>query len=748
MGAISFTLDPDLLHELKRHLPLTLFVESGTFRGESLTLVQPSFDQCISVELSREYYEAARERFAHTPNVRLLHSDSTQALGQIRDNYDHQSTLFWLDAHWCATEGTAADSLSQCPLLAELRAIGSLRADSVILIDDARLFLSPPPKPHEISAWPNLDEILHQLRQLSDQHSIVCFNDVLIFFPTEIWPRLRPFLQEHTVNLLTLTDKARDYDTILIQAKEKDQEIRDKDRENDSLLVQVKQKDQEIRDKDRENDALLAQAKAKDRENASLLAQTEAKDREVEEKDRENVSLLAQAKEKDREIEEKDRENASLLAQAQDKDRENASLLAQAKDKDRENASLLTQAKDKDRAIEEKDRENASLLAQAKAKDREIKEKDEENASLRTDISREQAQMVKMEAVIQELKRVCDEREDLINRLTYLGEHRVEKLKVVVTTKARSRAGKYRRMFNGRVKEWLERRTPYRLGEFNQYAARPIRLESFPQQRAPRNWPKICLITPSYQQAPFLERTMRSVLDQKYPNLAYGVQDGGSTDGSAELIVRHLPRLAHAESAPDQGQSDAIRKGFAKLYPDRNDVMGWLNSDDTLMPGSLAFVGTYFARHPEVDVIYGHRVIIDEQDREIGRWFLPRYHKQTLKWFDLVPQETLFWRASCFEDIGGMDPSFHFAMDWDLLLRLEQAGFNFRRVPYFLGCFRSHHQQKTSAKIHSVGEKEMDQLRLRIHGRPVQRWEIHQHLAAEELASDWVAWRSQFDVGF
>jgi GT2 family glycosyltransferase len=681
MGAISFTLDANLLHELKRHLPLTLFVESGTFRGESLALVQPLFDQCISLELSQKYYDDARKRFAHASNVRLVHSDSSQALGQIRDTYDHQSTLFWLDAHWCATEAAAAGSLSQCPLLDELRAIGRLRADSVILIDDARLFLSPPPKPHEISAWPSLDEILLQLRQLSDLHSLVCFNDVLIFFPTEIWLRLRPFLHEHTVNLLTLTDKARDYDTILIQAKEKDKEIRDKDRENGSLLVQVKQKDREIRDKDRQNDA-----------------------------------LLVQVKQKDQEIRDKDRANDTLLAQAKAKDRENDSLVAQARAKDRENSLLVAETQEKDR----------------------------ENDSLRAEISDEQKRMVTMEAVIQDLKRTCDERYDLIYKLTFIGERRVAKLKLATTAIGRARVGKYRRLINTRVKAWLEKRMPYRLGQFNQYQPRTIRPESFPQRSAPDNWPRICLITPSYQQAPFLERTLQSVLSQGYPNLAYGVQDGGSTDGSAEVIVRHLPRLAHAESAPDQGQADAIRKGFAKLYPGRNDVMAWLNSDDILMPGTLAYVGAYFARHPEVDVIYGHRVVIDEQDREIGRWYLPGYHQHTLKWFDLVPQETLFWRGSCFEDIGGMDPSFQFAMDWDLLLRLEQAGFNFRRVPYFLGCFRIHHQQKTSAQIQSVGEKEMDRLRLRIHSRTVQRWEIHEHLVAEELASDWVAWRSQF----
>jgi len=290
---------------------------------------------------------------------------------------------------------------------------------------------------------------------------------------------------------------------------------------------------------------------------------------------------------------------------------------------------------------------------------------------------------------------------------------------------------------------WLERlaaSSPHPLAKLNQHLPRPLIVEKFPSAPRLRKWPRICIATPSYQQSQFLERTMLSVLDQGYPNLAYGVQDGGSTDGSVGIITRHVARLAHAESTPDNGQADAIRRGFDKLYAGRDDIMGWLNSDDVLMPGALHFIGAYFAKHPEVDVIYGHRVVIDEQDREIGRWFLPRYHADTLKWFDLVPQETMFWRASCFEQIGGMDPSFQFALDWDLLLRFEQAGFNIRRVPYFLGCFRVHTEQKTSARIQTIGEQEMQRLRHRTHKREVPSQEIHRHLTEEIQRSALVEW--------
>jgi glycosyltransferase involved in cell wall biosynthesis len=208
------------------------------------------------------------------------------------------------------------------------------------------------------------------------------------------------------------------------------------------------------------------------------------------------------------------------------------------------------------------------------------------------------------------------------------------------------------------------------------------------------------------------------VLDQQYPNLLYVVQDGASTDGSPVIIQRHAAQLHASTSAPDQGQADAIRQGFARLAgalgPD--DVMAWLNSDDLLAPGALAFVGRYFAAHPHVDAIYGHRIIVNPADQEIGRWVLPRHRPETLRWIDFVPQETLFWRKRAWDLVGGIDPSFHFAIDWDLLLRLQEAGRRIERVPYFLGAFRVHDEQKTSAQIHTRGHDEMQRVRTRMHG--------------------------------
>jgi glycosyltransferase involved in cell wall biosynthesis len=196
------------------------------------------------------------------------------------------------------------------------------------------------------------------------------------------------------------------------------------------------------------------------------------------------------------------------------------------------------------------------------------------------------------------------------------------------------------------------------------------------------------------------------------------VQDGGSKDRSAEIIARYAPRLQHWESARDKGQADAVRKGFLHLEPTLgpDDIMAWLNSDDLIAPRTLRYVAEYFATHPDVDVIYGHRIIIDPDDRDVGRWVMPHHDAPSIEWIDYIPQETLFWRKRAWDAAGGIDPSFQFALDWDLLARFHRAGCTIKRVPYFLGCFRVHAEQKTSQAIHTTGAEEMTRIRTRFHG--------------------------------
>jgi glycosyltransferase involved in cell wall biosynthesis len=258
-----------------------------------------------------------------------------------------------------------------------------------------------------------------------------------------------------------------------------------------------------------------------------------------------------------------------------------------------------------------------------------------------------------------------------------------------------------------------------RIEVLRQYEPRPVRWDFLPKARLPDSrLPRIGIVTPSRNQGDYLESTLRSVLDQGYPQLDYVVQDGGSTDASPEIIARHASRLAHWESAPDRGQTEAISKGFARIAGrlGPGDAMAWLNSDDILAPGALRYVGEYLEGHPDVDALYGHRMIIDDQAREIGRWIMPRHDPRVIGWVDYVPQETLFWRKRAWDRVGGLDPAFQFAMDWDLLARFTQAGLRIVRVPRFLGGFRVHEAQKTSRHLHSTGAEEMSRIRGRFHG--------------------------------
>jgi glycosyltransferase involved in cell wall biosynthesis len=271
-------------------------------------------------------------------------------------------------------------------------------------------------------------------------------------------------------------------------------------------------------------------------------------------------------------------------------------------------------------------------------------------------------------------------------------------------------------MLRKTAKKWLR---PY-LWYAHQYPPRPLRLPARYRQPVDlATWPAIAIVTPSFNHDAFISQTIDSLLTQNYPNLQYTVQDGGSTDGTLVILQRYGSRVAWV-SESDVGQSDAINKGFARVT---GDIMAWLNSDDFLTPGALAYVARYFHAHPEVDVVYGHRVYVDEEGREIGRCVLPAHDAQTLLFADFVPQETLFWRRHVWTTIGPLDLTYECAMDWEFILRAIHAGFRFRRLPRFLGCFRTHPAQKTIAKMRT-SHAEMDRLRRLYLGRTLSQKEI------------------------
>lgn len=274
----------------------------------------------------------------------------------------------------------------------------------------------------------------------------------------------------------------------------------------------------------------------------------------------------------------------------------------------------------------------------------------------------------------------------------------------------------------GYAKNWFKKLIGIRLGVLRQYPPRPLDLRGHVND-APdsQSLPVISLITPSFNQGRFLERTLRSVLEQRYPRLEYIVQDGGSTDESGLILEHYRGLLTHCESTSDQGQADAINRGFRHA---RGEILAYLNSDDILLPGTLAYVASFFASHPQVDVVYGHRILIDAQDREIGRWVLPPHDDSVLTWTDYVPQETLFWRRSIWEKTGSrLDEWFEYALDWELLLRFRQAGARFTRLPRFLAAFRVHPAQKTATSP-AVGQGECAAIRRQLHRRSVSLLEV------------------------
>ena len=219
--------------------------------------------------------------------------------------------------------------------------------------------------------------------------------------------------------------------------------------------------------------------------------------------------------------------------------------------------------------------------------------------------------------------------------------------------------------------------------------------------------PTISVVTPSFNQGKFIERTVRSVLGQGHPRLQYVVMDGGSTDNTLNVLRPYIQRFHHFSSQPDAGQADAIARGFDQTS---GDIMAYLNSDDLLAPGALHFVSTYFDQHPEVDFIYSHRCIIDADDRVVGYWLLPPHLNWLMRRWDLIPQETCFWRRKLFEAVGNVDSSYRFAMDYDLFVRMMARG-KFQRVNRVLAAFRQHGSSKTSQQYTTVGAKEVQSIR-------------------------------------
>jgi glycosyltransferase involved in cell wall biosynthesis len=183
--------------------------------------------------------------------------------------------------------------------------------------------------------------------------------------------------------------------------------------------------------------------------------------------------------------------------------------------------------------------------------------------------------------------------------------------------------------------------------------------------------PRVTIVTPSFNQARFLERTIRSVLEQDYPELEYLVMDGGSTDGSVEIIRSYAERLAYWTSGPDGGQAAAINAGWRMAH---GEVLAWLNSDDFYLPGALLAVGQAFRDHPGAPLVYGPMQRFDADGKPMGRLGSAFRWRTTLYSHQVIPQPSAFFRRSAVEAAGALDESLHYSMDYDFILRLARIG--------------------------------------------------------------------------
>jgi hypothetical protein len=290
----------------------------------------------------------------------------------------------------------------------------------------------------------------------------------------------------------------------------------------------------------------------------------------------------------------------------------------------------------------------------------------------------------------------------------------------------------FSRLRHQRRRLWL--RPP--LWIFEQYG--PKRLDISPayqREKMPTDPISIAIVTPSFNHAKYLSATVDSVLTQNYLRLNYLVQDGGSSDNTVDILRSYGSRLVW-RSARDDGQAQAINHAFATC---KGDVMAYLNSDDMLLPGTLAYVASVFHKRPDVDFVYGHRIFVDRDGLEIGRAVLPRHDAKALYWADYIPQETMFWRRRVWDTIGPFNESFQYALDWDFILRAQDAGFKFLRVPRFLACFRVHDQQKTAVN-YDQGREEMQRLRSRYLGREPTQAQIMRKMMPYLLRQFAVNW--------
>ena len=271
--------------------------------------------------------------------------------------------------------------------------------------------------------------------------------------------------------------------------------------------------------------------------------------------------------------------------------------------------------------------------------------------------------------------------------------------------------------------------------------------------------PLVSIVTPSFNQGRYLATTILSVLEQDYPRIEYILIDGGSTDDSQGIIQRYADQLAYWVSEPDHGQTDAINKGFARA---KGDILAWLNSDDVYRPGAVSEAVRYLQDNPEVGMVYGDADYIDELGQVIGRFPSAQTdYKKLRQGYVHIPQQTSFFRSRLWRMVGPLDPSFYFAMDYDLWVRIAAVS-PIRYHPRTWAAFRLHGDTKSLAEADRCWP-EMIRVHQRLKGsnlsviaakyllrrllEPILPYRLHARLWLQQWAMDRQARRTSQDQG-
>lgn len=226
--------------------------------------------------------------------------------------------------------------------------------------------------------------------------------------------------------------------------------------------------------------------------------------------------------------------------------------------------------------------------------------------------------------------------------------------------------------------------------------------------------PLVTIVTPSYNQATYLETAMQSVFDQTHQPIEYMVIDGASNDGSKAIIEKHAAKLAYWISVPDEGQTDAINKGLLRA---NGKYMAWLNADDRLLPNAVAEAVEFLEANPKVGLVYGDANYIDSNGQAVGSFPAAQTDYARLRnGYVHIPQQAAFWRADLWRLVGPLDASFVFAMDYDLWVRIAKIS-KVQYLPRLWAEFRLHADSKTITN----DQRAWDEM-LRVHWREGGSW--------------------------